>query len=172
MDYIYSDNFDVNKLEQWQIDKYIETVKQNESELKKYKNILDKRIEDLKLSYQLKEDKIKKENELILSVLGQFAKNQKDLKTTKTQHKWEGLSGEIIIKKSLPKTKKPADDKLKDIEKNYPEFVQTEEVKKLDWRGMKGDIILQNGVPYSKKTGEDLSNIVPVEYSQESVQVK
>lgn len=159
-------------LENWQVDKYIETVKNNNATIKKYEDTLEKRILDLKQQFKQKEESLLKENQYLLTTLAEFAKTQKDLKSTKTQYKWESLSGNIIIKKSLPKTKKPTIDKIEAIESSYPELVEKEEVKKLNWKDLKSKIIIQNGVPYDKETGEDLSEIVDIEVSEEEIQVK
>ena len=164
--------YETKELEQWQVDKYIEIIKQNNQELEKYKNILDKRIEELKQQYKEKEDKINRENYFLLTTLREYAMSQEDLKSTKTQYKWQSLSGDIIIKKSLPKTVKPTKDKFDKIEKSYPDLIETEEVKKLNWKDLKSKIVVQNGVPYDKETGEDLSEFVGVEMSEESVQIK
>lgn len=174
MDQELSFEEDINplELEQWKIDKYISIVKDNNATIEKYKKILKERIADLELQFKQKEEKLLKENHYLLTTLGMFAKNQKDLKSTKTQYKWEGLSGDVIIKKALPKTKKPAKDKIEEVEKIYPELVVVEEVKKLNWRDLKSKIIIQNGIPYDKETGEDLSGIVEIEVSEEEIQVK
>lgn len=159
-------------LEQWQVDKYIGIIKENNEAIKKYKDILKHRIQDLEFQYKQKEEKLLKENHYLLTTLGEFAKQQKDLKSTKTQYKYESLTGNIIIKKVLPQPKKPVVEKIGDVEKLYPELVESEIVKKLNWRDLKSKIIIQKGVPYDKETGEDLSRIISIEFSEEEIQIK
>lgn len=159
-------------LEPWKVDKYIEIVKENNKEIEKYEQILKGRIEELKRQFEEKKEKLLEENRYLLNTLKQFALQQEDLKETKTQYKWSSLNGEIVVKKSLPKTKKPSEEKIDEIEKRYPELVSIEKRKKLNWRTLKDKIVVENGVPYDKETGESLEGIVEVEYSPEEVQIK
>lgn len=163
---------DIQTLENWQVDKYIERVKENEATIKKYKDTLEQRILDLKQQFKQKEESLLKENQYLLTTLGEYAKLQEDLKSTKTQYKWESLSGNIIVKKVLPKPTKPTEKKMKDIEKSYPDLVTKETIKKLNWADLKKKIIIQDGVPYDQETGESLNEMVDIEYSEEEIQIK
>lgn len=166
------ENKNPQSLEPWLIDKYIEIVKKNNDEIKKYEKILKERIADLEHQFKEKKQKLQNENHYLITTLGEFAKYQKDLHETKTQYKYKSLTGDIVIKKSLPKIKAPDNKNLEKVEKLYPEYVKKEEIKKLNWADLKKKIVLQNGIPYDKETGEELSDFIEVEYSEEKIEIK
>ena len=169
---LFSKDFNVEEMEQWEADKYIEIYKNNEAELKKHKNILEKRKHDLELSYKAIEEKINAENKKILEVLEEFAKRQDDLKSTKTQDKWESLSGNVVIKKPVAKVNKPPKKQEEIIKEHYPEFFVERIEEHFDWANLKKRIIIQDGVAYDKETGEELTGIIDVTITESKTEIK
>lgn len=159
-------------LENWEVDKYIQIVKENNESIKKFKEIAKKRKEELDRQLQTKVDRLENENSFLLTTLNQYAKDQEDLRSTKTQYKWEGLSGDVIIKKSLPKTTPPSRDKYEEIAKVYPEFVEDVQTKKVLWGELKKRLVIQAGNIYDKETGEDVHHLFNMEIPEERTEVK
>lgn len=159
-------------LESWKIDSMIDTVKENRAEISKLKEIADKRIEEIKVIFENKKEKLEKQNSYLLTTLAEYAKLQSNLRKTKTQFKYTSLSGDIIIKRPKKNFVKPKDDKLDEIEKSYPELIETETKKKLKWADFKKNLIEQDGRIFDKETGEDLTNIIETEEKPEEYDVK
>lgn len=164
---------DIAKIESWKIDRMIEEIKENNAELERLKEIRDRRIEEINERYRLQEEKILKKNHYILSTLKQYAFMRKDiLKETKTQFKLPMLSGDIIIKKSIPKVAKPSKDKIKEIEKVYPDFIERVEEKKVNWKELKKKLIVNENRVIDSETGEDVTDIFKIEENEEEVIIK
>lgn len=164
---------DVAQIESWKIDKMVEEVKNNNAELERYKEIRDRRIEEIKQQYKEKEDKILKRNYFILSTLREYASLQKyALKSTKTQYKLPLLSGDIIIKKSIPKVVKPESEKIEEIEKLFPEYVEKVEEKRVNWKELKKQLIIDGNRIIDANTGEDVTDLFDIEVNEEEVIVK
>lgn len=175
----YEENQEFNReqphhktLENWEVDKYIQIVKENNASMEKFKEIAKQRKEELDQQLQVKVDRLEKENSFLLSTLNQYAKDQEDLKSTKTQYKWEGLSGDVIIRKSLPKTVPPSRDKYEDIAKVYPEFVENVQTQKVLWGELKKKLIIQADTIYDRETGEDVHHLFNMEIPEERTEVK
>lgn len=159
------------EMEAWKVDSAIEQVKDINEEINKLKDILDKRTNDLKLQFENKKESLLKQNQFLLTTLGEFARTQK-LKKTKTQSKYTSLAGDVVIKHAKQNPKKPDKNKIDKIEKVYPELIEVEEVKKLNWRELKSRLIIQDGKVFDKETGEDVSGLVDIEVKGEEVLVK
>ncbi|WP_226035779.1 host-nuclease inhibitor Gam family protein [Aquibacillus saliphilus] len=172
IDELEYEDLDATKLEQWKVDALIEDIRENNNDIKKYKDILDKRIAELKLNFENKKTTLEKRNHYLLSTLNTYAKQQKDLKSTKTQWKYSSLSGDILIKKPLPKLQKPVKDTYKDIQKLYPELVEDVTEQNLNWKDLKSKLVVQNGEVYDKESGENLSSYIDIEISDEETIVK
>lgn len=164
---------DEAELESWKVDKYVSTIKENNEEIDKYKEILKKRKEELDLLFKQKEESLKKQNHFLLTTLNTFAKSQKDLKSTKTQFKYPSLSGDIVIKKSQSKLKKPeSKEVLEKIEKSYPDLIVKETTRKLNWKDLKSKLIVQDGTIYDKETGENVDELVTYEVTEEETKIQ
>lgn len=167
-----AENLDFKTLEPWQVDRYIEIVRENNEKIKKFKEIAKKRKLEIDNKLKLEEEKVDRENHFLLTTLNSFAKSQDDLRSTKTQYKYESLAGDVIIKKSLPKTTPPSKDKYEDIEEVYPEFVEDVTTKKVKWGELKRNLIIQDGEIYDKNSGEKVSHLFNMEISEEKTEVK
>src|SRR5690606_3005706 len=164
---------DVSEIEEWKIDRMIEEIKENNTELERLKEIRDKRIEEINERYRLQEEKILKKNHYILSTLKQYAFMRKDiLKETKTQFKLPMLSGNVIIKKPIPKVAKPSSDQIEKIERLFPEYVEKVEEKKVNWKELKKQLIIDGNRIIDANTGEDVTDIFEIEEGKEEVIVK
>lgn len=166
------EEINVAGLEDWKVDRYIEEIKENNENLKRYEVIMNKRINELKEQYNQKKESILKKNHFLLTTLNTYAKQQKALKSTKTQQKLSLLSGDIVIKKAAKKMKAPTKDKVEKLVENYPEHKIVEEVVKIDWKELKKKLIIQDGVVIDKETGEDISDLVTIEDLPEETIVK
>lgn len=160
------------EIESWKIDSLISQVRENNNEIEKLKEILDKRKQQLDLDYKVKEDSLLRQNHFFLTTLNTYAKSQKDLKSTKSQYKYTSLSGNVIIKKSLKKIKKPNDKTIEKIEKIYPDFIEVEQKKKLKWADLKKKFIIQGDNVYDQETGEDVSEFITYDISDEETIIK
>lgn len=164
---------DIAKMESWKIDRMIEEIKENNAELERLKEIRDKRIEEINERYRQQEDKILKKNHFILTTLKQYAFIRKDiLKETKTQFKLPMLSGDVIIKKSIPKVAKPSKDRIKEIERVYPDFIEKVEDKKINWKELKKKLIINENRVIDSETGEDVTDVFKIEENEEEVIIK
>lgn len=163
---------DTTKLEPWMIDKYIDIVKANNEKLKKFQKIADQRKGEIDSALNEATRKITKENDTLLTTLNLFAKDQADLLSTKTQYKWESLSGNVIIKKALPKLTPPNKEKYDAIKKQYPEFVEEVKTDKILWSELKKSLKLQDGKVYDGTTYENVTGLFNVEVSEERTEIK
>lgn len=166
------EDIDVAELEDWKVDRYIEEIKENNEDLKRYEDIMNKRIDELREQYNQKKESILKKNHFLLTTLNTYAKQQKALKSTKTQQKLSLLSGDIVIKKAAKKMKAPTKDKVEKLAEAYPEHKIVEEMVKVDWKELKKKFVIQNGKVYDKETGEEVSDLVTIEDKPEETIIK
>jgi len=166
------EKINVKTLETWKVDTYIKIIKDNNEDLKRYKEILEKQVDELNSKFEDKKNKIDKENRYLLVTLGQFAKLQPSLKTTKTKHKYTSLQGNIEIKRQIPKVSKPEKDVYDKIKELYPEFVEEVKENKVDWKELKKKFIIQNGKIFDKETGEQIEEVFSIETNDEEITVK
>jgi len=172
LEFNIDEEVDVKTLESWKVDTYIKIIKNNNEDLQRYKEILDKQIEELNSKFEDKKNKIDKENRYLLVTLGQFAKLQPSLKTTKTKHKYTSLQGNIEIKRPVPKVSKPEKDTYNKIKELYPEFVEEVKENKVDWKDLKKKFIIQSGKIFDKETGEQIKDVFSIEINDEEITVK
>lgn len=161
-------------------DRLIRIFKAIDADRAKFKDLATRQIEDIKARAAAKEEKYHKELESIALQLKTFAETQKT-KDTKTQRKYQSLSGDVIIKKGAADIKADTAALLQAIEgypvftdTDYTEFIKVETVKKLDWRGLKARLsITDTGAIFDRETGEVLElEGVSIETKPESVEIK
>lgn len=168
----YQVDENVTELESWKVDKYISQVKENNEQIKQLEEIFNKRVEDLRQQFEQKKEQLTQMNHYLLTTLGQFARTQPNLKSTKTQFKLPLLSGDIIIKKPIQKIEKPKKDNEKKIAAIYPELTKTEEIVKLDWTELKKKLVIQDGRIFDQETGEDLTSLIEITEKEEEIIIK
>jgi len=170
------ENIDIANIESWKIDQMIEKVKENNEDLKLYKEQLKERMKEFtdKLNHQYEEKKAKidKENQFLLTSLSQYAKSQPKLKKAKTQSKFSSLSGDIVIKHPVKKIQKPEKEKEEKLMEKYPEFVEEVTVKKFKWAEAKKLFVIQGERVFDKETGEEVTDAVEITETPEEVIVK
>ncbi len=166
------EDVEVNDLEDWMVDRYIEDIKANNEDLKRYEDIMNRRIDELKGQYNRKKDSILKNNHFLLTTLNTYAKRQKSLKETETQQKYTSLSGEVIIKKPVKKMMAPTKEKVEKLVEAYPEYKIVEEVVRVDWKELKKRFDIKNEKAYDKETGEEVSDLVTIEDQPEETIIK
>ncbi|MBM7598293.1 hypothetical protein JOC34_000650 [Virgibacillus halotolerans] len=166
------EEIDIKTLEDWKVDKYVNRVKKNNEEIKRYKEIMDKQVADLKHQFKHKEEALTKENGYLLSTLGQYARTHKSLQSTKTMFKLPMLNGDVVIKKSVPKPQAPKDDMVDKFEKEFPEYVEKVVTKKVKWADFKKKLIVQSDKTYIKETGESVSHLIDTDANPEEVIIK
>lgn len=168
------ENIDTKTLEKWQVDSYIKTVKENNEAIAKFKEIKDQHIRQLEEQFEEKKRIKSNENHFLLTTLGEFARLQKETKSTKTQLKYESLQGNVVIKKSVPKMNVPPKKNHEQIKEVFPELIETVETTKLaGWAEFKRDLVIQDGRTYRKSTGELLDEeLFPITVNEEKIEVK
>lgn len=154
-------------------DNYVGVIKQNNEDIERYKEIYKEHVEELKAKLDAKIAPLEQSNERIGHILNEFAKEQKDLRTTKTKHKLELLSGTIEIKRESETILKPKAKVEEKLRVKFPEFVK-EEMKvtsKFDWAGLKDQLYLQDGKVFHTETKEDLTKIIAPTKKQEETKI-
>lgn len=151
------------------VDEIIEKVKEIQADIDRLEQLCEERIEKIKLEKELKVEKLKKQQEYYLYVLGYIVKGSPDKKETKTQYKKQFLSGDVIIKKPRVELKKPeiSEDVIKERFADYKK-----EKIELDWKELKKDLVYIDGKVIHTVTGEDMSDVIPVEMIPEKIEVK
>lgn len=165
------EEIDAATLEDWKVDSMLETVKENNEQIKKLKEIAEKRIEDIKFQFEQKKEKVERENHYILTTLKEYARTHKNLKEQKTQYKLPLLSGDIIIKKSKVDFK-PKKDQEEVLIEDYPELVKVKEVKSLKLKDIKRRFVLVNHKIIDTETGEDVTDKFEIVEKPEEIIVK
>ncbi|WP_405101753.1 host-nuclease inhibitor Gam family protein [Oceanobacillus sp. FSL H7-0719] len=165
------EKIDVENIEQWKIDSMIQEVKDNNEEIKKLESILKNRISELEHQFNIKKDRLAKQNYFLTTTLGEYAKTQK-LKKAKTQSTYSSLTGNVVIKHSAKSITKPAKENEGRLAELYPEYTSKEEVIKVDWKEIKKNLVMQGDSVYDKNTGEVLDDIVEIAEKEEEIIIK
>ena len=119
-------------------DKMVEKVKDLQEEKERLSEIYKERIEEIKYNFENKINKIDKQINWHVFNLGNYAKQSDNLKETKTQRKLPMVSGDIIIKKSMPKMIEPdLDEEI--IKEKFADYKK--EKVELNWKDFKKNLI-------------------------------
>ena len=155
------------------IDWYMELIKDEKKEINKLKEIRDGRIKKLKESYKEKADKIQSNiDSKMESIRNYLIENDIKMKKAKTQTKFEGLSGNFIIK--YPKSKIKYNKKKllqKAISECKTEYIKSKTKQSFDWAKYKKNLEIRDDKVINKNTGEVIS-MLSVEVEPERWEVK
>ena len=134
-------------------DRLIRIYKAVQKDKLRFKELADRQAAEIKRRYELKAEKYDQELGSIALQLGKYAESQK-MKETKTQKKYQLLSGDIIIKKAVKQLKADNDTVLQAIKgTEYDAFqrVKTE----LAWSDLKKRLdFTDDGLILDTETGE------------------
>lgn len=155
-------------------DRLIRIYKAIEKDKQRFKDLADRQKAELERRYQLKAEKYDQELTSIVLQLGNFAEGQK-MKETKTQKKYQLLSGDIIIKKAVKQLKADNEAVLQAIEgTEYHGFKRVETKVSLAWSDLKKRLdFTDDGLIIDKETGEliELAGLT-VEEKPGSIEIK
>lgn len=153
-------------------DRLIRIYKGIKADLQRFRSIADGHIKEIEREYELKEKKANANMENILLQLKKFAES-KPMKESKTQKKYQLLSGDIIIKNPVKQLKADNDVVLAAINgTEYNNYVRSKTV--LAWDLLKKRLAFTNdGLIIDNETGElvDLDGLT-VEEKPGSIEIK
>lgn len=162
-------------------DTYIGLVKQNNEDIERFKQIYEERVKELKATLDQKVGALEQSNNRIGQILNTFAKEQEDLRTTKTKQSLELLSGTIEISRPVEKIIKPTGKKSETaLKEKFPEHTvkETKVQEKFQWAALKKDLYIQDGkVYYTLVTDEDnkkvidVTDIIPLTKTEEETKI-
>jgi len=156
------------------VDWYIQQIKEQEEEIAKLKEIRDGRIAMIEHDYKQKADKIQADiDDKMASVRNWLKDNQEHLNTkAKTQAKFEGLSGEFVIKHPKEKIKYNKSKLLEKAEQEgRTEYIKVKTSKSFDWAAYKNNLEIRGGRVVDTTNGE-VVDILEVEVEPERWEVK
>lgn len=149
------------------VDKYIEKIKEYESQISKLEDIKNGRISEIE---RLFDEKVKGRKEsiekMMLSIRNYLVENNKELKETKTQKKWESVSGNFIIKKPQIKMKADNEKLMNYLKENHRDkFIQKKE--SLRWGDYKKLLEIRGDRVVDSQTGLVVDGVDLVETKEE-----
>ena len=150
----------------------LEKIKEYNQELQDIEEYYKKQIENLKDEYENKVQEINEQKEPLIEKVKEYAMNSSDLEQSKTQYSLKLNNNKIVIKKPKHKLNKPKinDENADKIKKEFPDFIK--EKIDIDWKELQNIIMIKDGKAYNIMTGEDITDIVPVEYVEEKIEIK
>ena len=155
------------------IDWLIQQIKDDRRAIEQLEKIKNDRIEQIKESYNDKVNKVESGiNSKMESIRNYLLENDVKMVEAKTQTKFEGLSGEFVIK--YPKSKIKRDDKqlLEYFKQNKKdEFIKSKIVEKPDWTAYKKQLEIRGDKVVDTTTGV-VVNVLEVEVEPEKWEVK
>ena len=118
------------------IDGAIERIKEIDTEIERFQELLKQKIDQIKYITELKIKKLEKKKEWDLFNLGSIIEADQSIKPTKTQKKKDFLSGTIIRKFASEKMIKPELTE-EEIKTKYSDYKKEKTVVSLDWAEFK-----------------------------------
>ncbi|MBS4535967.1 host-nuclease inhibitor Gam family protein [Clostridium sp. D2Q-14] len=145
----------------------LDMIREKKAEFKRFKMIVDAKIDQLMEAMEKEEKEMKKGVSFFEAKLHEYFSSidMKKIKVTKTQGKYTLPSGQLIMKIRGPEYKRDNDKLVEYLEKERPELVKIK--KSPDWVKYKKSIGNVDGVAVDLDTGEKLDCIKIVEREPE-----